>query len=52
MEHLGVKRPPIVSACYRYGCAQFEKVTELFDHLLSKPDDRNRATAKAIQQGD
>ena len=52
MEHLGVKRPPIVSACYRYGCAQFEKVTELFDHLLANPDDRNRATAKAIQQGE
>ena len=48
MEHLGVKRGPIVSACFRYGCAQFETIIELWEHLLSHPDDRNRETAKAI----
>ena len=52
MEHLSVKRGPIVSACFRYGCAQFETIMELFDHLLANPDDRNRATAKAIQEGE
>ena len=44
-EHLSVATGPVVSACFRYGCADFETVAELREHLLKHSDERNKATA-------
>ena len=48
MEHLGVTSGPVVSACFRYGCAQFDTLDELWAHLIENPDARNIETAAAI----
>ena len=48
MEHLGVTAGPVVSACFRYGCAPFDSLEELWAHLISIPDARNIETAAAI----